>query len=241
MNKFYLPQYKTVGEVQVISQYSINGKNFSVFFITVSDDIKFTHDENEKGALEVLSFEQVKSRLAELDQEYNTLKLAFNLFEDARIEKNIKENFTSNTNFKPEAAAKNESKKSKECILITSQGYICDIDNPEGILVCGNPEEAYHFENENAAFQFAIQNLKDFKILEVDAKSFSDKEPRPQRVGCKDCFSSDVPTELLEALVPLFLNGKVKDATNIHGNFKGFKIVSPEELTEILGGVEITR
>lgn len=67
-NKVFFPHYSRVGYAETLTEYSIGGKKYKVFLLTIDDENKIVHDEREKGPLTVVTIEsahQTKNRIEE--------------------------------------------------------------------------------------------------------------------------------------------------------------------------------
>lgn len=216
----FFPQYSKAGVAEILTSYSIRNKTYNIYLITVNDEIKFVHDEREKGKLEYITINNATKSIENIDREINKLTNRINELKKIReqysyIVDTLQTHYANNK--VPNNAAKKPFKQvntqnkrsSKEqprekFIIDTPLGFVRKVEN-ENVDFTENILEAKTFENADEATKLGKAVFKNQLPFRVGILKIIRKECNHHK-----CHCSKEGDFILNLLSHMFPNAEIK-------------------------------
>lgn len=233
-NKVFFPHYSRAGYAETLTEYFIGDKKYKVFLLTIDDENKIVHDEQEKGPLTVVTIEaahQTKNRIEEqirkvkrelyaLTREKEKYQhISHVLQEDSANStpssdmqpNDNKKQHTCNGNCNSHQGKQKKAKKEEGYILETPIGFVAKIDEV-GVEFTPERDEAKIFKDEKEAVLFGInvfRNQLPFMVNPFDSYEEENQSLNPMEILSHvlgNSFSGEIPSFIKEILS----NGQVR-------------------------------
>lgn len=229
----FFPQYSKAGVAEILTSYSIRNKTYNVYLITVNDEIKFVHDEREKGKLEYITIDNAAKSIENIDREINKLTKRINELKKIReqhsyIVDTLQTHYMNNK--VPNNAAKkpfkqvniqnkrsNRKQPRKKFIINTPLGFVSKVEK-ENVDFTENILEAKTFENAEEAIKLGEIVFKNQLPFRVETLNSFKKEYNNHKCHCSN--EGDFIFDLLHQMFP-------------NANIKGFVIDEKGNIQEL--------
>jgi len=234
----FFPQYSKAGVAEILTSYSIKNKTYNVYLITVNDEIKFVHDEREKGKLEYITIDNAAKSIENIDRQINKLTNKINELKKIReqnsyiidaLQKHYMGDIFQNSSAKKpfqQSNAQNKRNDSKEqprekFIINTPLGFVSKVEK-ENVDFTENILEAKTFENAEEAIKLGEIVFKNQLPFRVGALKIIGKEYNHHKCHCSNegdfivgllnqIFSGVHPNEVnMEKLKEFFPDAEIK-------------------------------
>lgn len=254
--KVFFPQYAKTGLIETLTNYSVGGKNYHVYMITIDEENKFIHDEKEKGMLEYISLEDalqrekiVGKKIGELKKQIEIQNRQLKELEKEQKEKHFIIDTLHNAKTGDKALASSQPKAEKKPHTCSSN---CQSHQKEKAPTCPNQRDNNNRLNNPLHESFVLKTPFGF-VAEIEndgevgltghiseAKTFNGKEEAIQ-TGQK-IFRNRIPFVAMP-VKPVKKNSQPTWPHNILPFFDMFMpgkgLMNIEQLKELFPGAEI--